>query len=138
MKSAQEVAQKYANRSASASGDYVDGAKKTSKDQSARAIASKEIYKQSLQESFTSDRYAKGLQKAGTQKWKEGVERKGQSRYAEGVSAGVNDYVTESSQYDSARSAADNMPRGLKGSAQNLNRVKAVVDALRAKKVGSK
>lgn len=137
MKTASQVAQKFVERASAASGDYVAGAETTTKDQSAAAIAAKEIYKQALTASFTRDSFSKGLQKAGKGKWLKGVKEKGGARYAGGVAASAAEYATESGKFDGARNAAANLPRGLKGSETNLARVKAVVTALRTAKVGS-
>ena len=135
MRTAQESAQKYVDRASSASGEYVKGATSTSKDQSARAIGAKELYKSALTASFGRDAYAKGLQRSGKAGWLDGVTRKGSERYAGGVAVSASKYATNSGRYDSARQAADNMPRGLKGSQTNLDRVKAVVMAMRSVKV---
>ena len=137
-KSAQEVAQKWASRASNAQPEYASGVQTTTKDQAGRAIASKEIYKQALNESFARDAYSKGLQKAGTAKWKQKASSVGAERYSSGVSVSVTDYATESGKYDNARKAADALPRGIKGSETNLSRVKAVVSALRVAKVGAK
>jgi hypothetical protein len=134
MRTAQESAQKFVDRASSASSEYVKGASSTAKDQSARAIAAKTIYQQALTASFSRDAYAKGLQKSGKAGWLDGVEKKGKDRYAGGVAVSAGKYATNSGKYDSARQAADNMPRGLKGSQTNLDRVKTVVSALRAVK----
>ncbi len=136
MKTAQQSAQKFASRAAGASGDYVEGARTTTKDQSANAIAAKEVYKQSLQESFTRDAYSKGLGKSGKAGWVRGVTEKGGNRFAEGVSQGESKYATESAKYDGARNAAASMPRGIKGSETNFARSKAVALAQRVVKTG--
>lgn len=138
MKTASVSVLKWQTRTSAASSDYVEGARTTDKDQAQKAIAAKEIYKQSLQDSFSKDSYAKGLQKSGKAGWIAGVEQKGQQNYLTGVSADTarSRYATESSKYDAARNAASTMPRGVKGSPQNLNRVATVVSALRAVKVG--
>ena len=135
MKTAQESAQKFVDRASSASGLYKEGAEKTTKDQSARAIASKKLYQEGLTASFSRDSYAKGLQKSGKAGWLDGVVKKGADRYAGGISVSASKYATNSGRFDGARQAADNLPRGLKGSQTNLDRVKAVVNALRAVKV---
>lgn len=137
-KTANTAVIKWQQRAAGASGDYSEGARTTDKDQAQRAIAAKTIYQQTLTESFGRDAYAKGLQKSGKAGWLEGVEQKGVSNYSTGVSAEIarSKYVTNSSRYDSARKAADGIARGPRGSAANLNRVTAVVNALRAVKVG--
>lgn len=135
-KSASSSSQKYADRAGAASGDYVKGAQETSKDQSAAAIAAAPIYAQAVQAAITSGSYAKGLQKSGKQGWLAGVTSKGGNRYGEGVSGAAPKYATESGKYDSARNAAASLPRGIKGSPQNITRVTAVVTALRAAKTG--
>ena len=137
MKTAQSVATKYVERASAATADYVSGSEQTTKDQAALAIASKEIYKQALQASFTRDSYSKGLGKSGKAGWLRGVKEKGGARFAGGVSVSAGKYATESGKYDTARNAASGMPRGLKGSETNLARVKAVVTALRVAKVGA-
>ncbi len=138
MKTANVAVAKWQGRAAAAGGDYAEGARTTDKDQAQRAIAAKAIYQQALTESFGRDAYAKGLTRSGKQGWLAGVEQKGASNYGTGVGADVarNKYVTNSSKYDSARRAADSLPRGPRGSATNLARVAAVANALRAVKVG--
>lgn len=137
-KSASEAVMKWQNRASAASGDYAEGAQTTDKDQAQRAIAAKAIYQQALTESFTRDAFAKGLQKSGKSGWLAGITQKGQTNYATGVSADMarSKYVTESGKYDSARKAADTLPRAGKASQQNINRVIAVIQAQRAVKVG--
>lgn len=137
MKTAQQSAEKFVSRASAASSDYVAGASATTKDQSARAIGAKKIYQDALTASFGRDAYAKGLQKSGKAGWLEGVTKKGGDRYASGVSVSASKYATNSGKYDSARGAAENLPRGLKGSQTNLDRVKAVVTALRTAKLSA-
>lgn len=138
MKSASVASVKWGARAAAASGDYLDGAKATDKDQAARAIAAKEVYKQALTASFGRDSYAKGLAKSGKQGWMNGVEQKGAANYGTGVSApaALSKYASESGKYDSARRAADGLARGPRGAAANLARVAAVANAQHAVKVG--
>ena len=138
MKSANEAVSKWQNRAGAASGDYAEGARTTDKDQATRAIAAKAVYQQALNESFGRDAYAKGLARSGKQGWLQGIEQKGAQNFSTGVSADVspNKYLQNSSKYDSARKAADSLPRQGRGSAANLARVAAVANALRAVKVG--
>lgn len=138
MKTASTAVVKWQSRATGASADYVEGARTTDKDQAARAIAAKAIYQQALTESFARDSFAKGLSKSGKQGWIKGVEEKGASNFATGTASDSarTKYVTESSKYDSARKAADPLPKGGKGSQQNINRAIAVMQALRAAKIG--
>ncbi len=137
-KTANQAVIKWQSRSGQAAGDYAEGARTTDKDQAQRAIAAKAVYQQALTESFGRDSYAKGLQRSGKSGWLAGVEQKGSQNYGTGVSSesARSKYVTNSSKYDVARKSADTLPRGPRGSAANLNRVAAVMNALRAVKVG--
>lgn len=137
MKTAAQSGEKYVTRAGAASQDYVTGARDTTKDQSAAAIAAKGIYASQIQASIARGSYEKGLQKSGKAGWLKGVEEKGGDRYAGGVASGVGKYVTESGRYDGARNAASSMPRGAKGSEINFNRSKAVGQALNKLKVGA-
>ena len=136
-KNAQSVASKFVERASAASADYVSGAQQTSKDQAAAAVAAAPIYAQAVQAAITRGSYAKGLQKSGKAGWLAGVTSKGGDRFASGVAASSAKYATASGAYDSARNAAASLPRGLKGSQTNLDRVKAVVSALRTTKTGA-
>ena len=136
-KTAQSVVQKFIERAGAASADYVKGARETTKDQSARAIAAIPQMKLAINAAIDKGFVAKGLIKSGKAGWLDGVTKKGEQRFGPGVAVSGQKYVTESSRYDTARGAADAMPRGAKGSATNLAKVTAVVNALRAVKVGS-
>lgn len=137
MKTAQQSVGKWAGRTAGASTDYAKGVMETDKDQAARAILAAPIYKQALTESFARNAYEKGLQKSGNQGWKNGVQEKGAQNFSTGVSTPTaqSRYSENSGKYDSARTAADKLPRGPRGSATNLARVTAVANAMRAVKV---
>lgn len=137
MKSAQSSSQKFVERAGAATGDYVQGARETSKDQSANAIAAKGNYAAGIQASIARGAYEKGLSASGKAGWLKGVTEKGQNRFAEGVSSGAGKYATNSGKYDSARATADSLPRGPKGSEANFARAKAVGQALRKVKVGA-
>ena len=138
MKSASQSVSKWSNRAGGASQDYLDGAQSTPKDQAAAAIAAKSNYVAGLQASFAADSFSKGLQRSGKSGWLAGVNEKGASNYPSGVSSAsaASKYTVNSGRFDSARNAASGVPRGPRGSAQNLNRVTAVVNALRAAKLG--
>lgn len=136
MKSAQQSAQKYVDRAGAATADYAAGARETTKDQAANAIAGAKNYEAGIQASIAAKRYEKGLSASGKAGWLKGITEKGQNRYGEGVASGAGKYATNSGKYDTARSTADNMPRGPKGSETNFQRAKAVGQALRKAKTG--
>ncbi len=138
MKTASQVSAKWGSRASAASNDYVEGAKNTTKDQSALAVAAIPFMKTAINKAIDSGRVARGLQNSGKGGWVAGITSKGGGRYSEGVSGASAQakYATNSGAFDSARGAASELPRGDKGSPTNLNRVSAVVNALRKEKVG--
>lgn len=138
MKSASSVAGKWGSRASGASNDYIEGAKTTSKDQAELAIKSIPNMKSAINKAIDSGRVERGLKKSGKAGWQRAVETKGGTRYSEGVTNADAQakYSTNSGAYDTARNSASNLPRGEKGSATNLNRVTAVVNALRKQKLG--
>jgi len=138
MKTASQSVGKWAIRTSSAAQDYVSGAEETSKDQAVLAIAAEPIYQQALTESFSRKAFSKGLQKSGKQGWLKGVQEKGGQNFSTGVSteSAQQKYATNSGRYDQARQSADKLPRGPRGSQQNIARVTAVAMAQRNVKVG--
>lgn len=135
-KSAQQSAKKFVERASVAGGDYVDGAKGSSKSWSGAAKAAAGIYKAAVTKAANDGRYEKGIDKSGDAQWLKGVTSVGEGRFSEGVANASTKYATNSAAYDTARNAAAQMPRGVKGSPENLARVSTVVKALRAAKVG--
>lgn len=138
MRTASQAVGRWAEGAGNASQRYIEGATQTTKDQAAAAIAAKPLYQQGIQEAIAQGRYEKGLQKSGKAGWQQGVAEKGAANYGVGVTSpsAQSRYAQESGRYDGARNAASSSPRGPKGSPQNLQRVTAVVSALRAVKNG--
>ncbi len=135
MKTASQSSQKFVERAGAAAGDYVTGAQSTSKDQAQLAVAAKSIWQQALTASFSRGSFEKGLAASGKNGWLAGITSKGAANYGTGVSASAAKYATNSGKYDTARNAAASLPRGAKGSAGNLARVSAVVNALHSAKI---
>lgn len=136
MKSATQSAEKFVRNAGNASVDYEQGVRSTTKDQAALAIAAKGNYATGVQRAIQRDAYAKGLQSSGVQGWRDGVTKKGVNRFGDGVAAAQTKYAQNSGKYDGARGAADSLPRGPRGSAENFRRSEAVGKALNALRVG--
>jgi hypothetical protein len=138
MRTASASGQRWAEGASAASSRYGEGARETTKDQASAAIAAAPLYQQGITESIAQGRYQKGLGKSGKAGWLRGVEEKGAANYGVGVTSpsAVQRYTSESGRFDGARNAASAMPRGPKGSPQNLQRVATVVNGMRAIKMG--
>lgn len=84
---AQQVAQKWAQRAGAAAQDYVQGAQQTDKDPTALAIAAIPRMRSRVLEAIDTGKVADGLRRSGRQGWLEGITGKGASNYSAGVSA---------------------------------------------------
>ena len=138
MKSASSVSAKWLQNSQNGAGNYVAGAQQTTKDQAALGAAAAVSWFAGVTAANSVGSFAKGLQASGKAGWLAGVTEKGAANYGTGVgaAASASKYATNSGKFDSARNAASSIARGPKGSAGNLQRVSAVVTALRAAKSG--
>ena len=137
MKTASSVSKKFVDRAGAAQADYLDGAKKTSKDPSALAVNQQAAMLSAVTASINSGRWATNTKASGKSGWLNGIEKKGAGRYPEGVANSEQKYATNSGKFDSARAAAESLPKGSKGSEANLLRSRTVQISLRKAKVGA-
>lgn len=79
--------------------------------------------------------FGKGVSKAGASAYDEGVKNKGVSRWPQGVAVGGNAFTKGFGPYHGTLSGLTLPPKGPKGDPKNLERVRAIMTALRAKKV---
>ena len=134
VKSVTASANKLVSRARGATGDYKDGINSTN-DQAERAIAGEEAYVAGVTDAISRGARVKGLEKAGTGKWKERALNLGAGRYASGVQAGKGDYEKNVAPFFKVLESITLSPRGPKGSPENYDRSKAVGEALRAEKI---
>ena len=131
----EQLADKFAKRAQAAAPEYTAGVSNPRKDQSAEAIAAAPAYIQGVQEAIARGGFEKGLRKAGTAKWQEKSKTLGAQRYPQGVAGAKGDWQTGFGPYASTLSALALPTKGSRGSSGNLERVRAVADALHNKRV---
>jgi len=136
VKSADAVAQKWADRAGVAGGDYTNGINNPKQDQAEAAAAAAPAWAQGVQGAIARDGFAKGVQKAGSAKWKRKSATVGAQRFTQGVAAAKPDMAAGIGPVLQVLSGLTLPPRMPKGSPGNINRVTAVTEALRAMKVG--
>jgi hypothetical protein len=115
--------------------DYKIGVKNPKRDWADETEAAKTNWKMGIDQAAGKDLFAKGVRKAGTGKWEKGALEKGPQRFAEGVMLAEGDYEKGFAPFHAAIERADLGPRFPRRDPRNLNRVKAVVDALVAEKL---
>jgi len=116
--------------------DYKIGIQNPRRDWEEEATAAKDNWKAGVDAAAAKDMFAKGVREAGTAKWRDRAMKKGPGRFAEGVYIAGPDYEKGFAPYREAIAAVDLGPRFPRRDPRNIERVKKVVEALIAKKVG--
>ncbi|MGH8754553.1 MAG: hypothetical protein ACREU0_01715 [Burkholderiales bacterium] len=134
IRSASDIAKKWAEVAPGRAGQYEMGVKNPVRDYAANAQAANEAWKSGTQAAIAGDRFKRGVAKVGTAKWQERAVKLGPSRYGPGVQAAVADYESGFAPYREAIAGAALPPRGPRRSPQNLQRVNAMVTAIANRK----
>lgn len=116
--------------------DYKLGIQNPKRDWAEEAEAGKDNWKAGIDAAAAKNLFAKGIAAAGTSKWREKSLKKGPSRFAEGVYIAGDDYQKGFAPFREAIARVDLGPRFPKRDPRNLDRVRKVVEALVAEKLG--
>ena len=116
--------------------DYSKGIANPKRDWANEATAAKGNWKAGIDAAAAKDLYAKGVNAAGTAKWKSKSLALGPGRFAEGVFQAGNDYEKGFAPFREAIAGVDLGPKFPRRDPRNLDRVKRVVSALIEAKVG--
>lgn len=135
IKSIQQIAEKWRTVTPMRSADYEEGIKNPQKDWAANTIAAQESYKAGVQAAIAEGRFVKGVTKAGNAAWQEGALTKGVTRWGAGVALAGEKYAEGYAPYQAAIARLTLPPRYAKRDPRNLERVKAVVNAMIAVKM---
>ncbi len=132
------VATKWSARAQGAVSDYKAGAASPKQPQAASAIAAAPLWQQAVAAPAALAAFTSGLNKSGDQGWLNGVNVKGAARYTGGITAGMQKFTTNITPFLQAIASVTLPPKGLRGSAQNIQRVAAIAEALHTLKLQRK
>lgn len=136
MKDTASIAKKFAARAQAASGEYAAGVDATT-DWAGPTQAAAKNYGDGVTAAIGRGAFQKGVAAAGTAKWKDKASRIGSSRYSQGVADSETAYATGFEKSANVLKSLSLPPRGPKGAPQNIDRVRAVADALHRTKIGA-
>jgi len=97
--------------------------------------AAADTYAQGVQQAISQGRFAQGVNANSQNKFQTRAAGVGPSRYGTGVLAAGDNWQQNTQPFLNVIASLNLPPRGVKGSPQNIQRVSAVADALRAKKL---
>jgi len=135
VKSVDAIAKKYAARGGAAGADYSDGVTSTTNDWAQNTTAQADTYAAGVQAAIGRGAFAKGVQAAGTDKWKRKASGVGAQRFASGVQAAQPDYAKGVAPYIDALKNISYPKRLPKGDPANNQRSLVVQQTLHALKV---
>jgi len=136
IKSISAIADKWARVTPQRSEDYKLGIQNPKRDWKDETLAAAGNWKAGVDAAAQKGMFAKGVSKAGTDKWQKKALAVGPGRFAEGVYASKDEYEKGFAPYRDAIEKVDLGPRFPRRDPRNLDRVKRVVEALVKVKTG--
>jgi len=134
IRSIDHIADKWAEVTPMRAGDYADGIANPRRPWAAATKAAESSYEAGVQASISRKAFGKGVTKAGDEKWKRKASINGVRNWGPGVQEAKGDYSAGFAPYREAIAACKLPPRYARRDPRNIARVKAIVDALIAKK----
>ena len=136
IRSASDIADKWKRVTPGRTEDYRLGVENPKKDWADETKKAESTYKEAITKSLAEGRFGKGVDAAGTEKWKDGAILKGIPRWGQGVEFGIENYEKGFAPYRDVIERTTLPKRYPKGDPRNYERVKAIGSALHKEKVG--
>lgn len=117
---------KYVQNAQNAVNAYKAGVMAPKQSQSTAAIAAAPVWQQAVTAPAAAAAFKAGLTRAGDQGWQDGAINKGATRYGPGVALAQTKWINNTTPYLQAIASLSLPAKGIRGSAQNYQRVQAV------------
>jgi len=130
IRSIEAIARKWASVTPGRTEDYRRGVEAPRKDWEAATAAAEDTYQAGVNQAIAEKRFGKGVHAAGTEKWQRMAIEKGTQRWGPGVAMAEGTYSAGFAPFRDAIERCTLPPRFARRDPRNLNRVKAIVDAL--------
>ncbi len=130
IRSIEKIAKKWATVTPGRSEDYRAGVESPRKDWETATAASEDSYNAGVTQAIAEKRFGKGVRAAGTERWQRGAIEKGTMRWGPGVAMAEAQYAAGFGPIRDAIERVTLPPRYARRDPRNLNRVKAIVDAV--------
>lgn len=137
IKSLSSIKEKWTRVTPGRTEDYKTGVQNPRRDWKEETMNASDNYKAGVDAAHAKGLFKKGVENAGTSKWKEKSLEKGTGRFAEGVYLAGDDYKQGFEPYHNAIENADIGARFPRRDPRNLERVRKINDALIAVKTAA-
>jgi len=130
IRSIERIAKKWATVTPGRTEDYRAGIEAPRRDWEGATAGAESSYNAGVTQAIAEKRFGKGVHAAGTAKWQQNALEKGTQRWGPGVAMAESQFAAG---YGPIRDAIERVtlpPRYARRDPRNLNRVKAVVDAV--------
>ncbi len=124
------IAAKWATVTPQRAPDYEEGVRNPRGDWARETVAASDAWKAGVANAAAKNLFSKGVAKAGNARWQEGALEKGVQRWGPGVALAQERYQTGFAPFREAIARVTLPPRHARRDPRNLERVKAIVDAL--------
>lgn len=135
IRSVDSIAKKWAEVTPMRADDYAFGIANPRRPWAAATKNAESAYEDGVRSAISRKAFGKGVTKAGDEKWARKASTRGVANWGPGVADAQGDYQAGFAPYREAIAAVKLPPRYARRDPRNLARVKAVVDALIAKKL---
>ncbi len=134
IRSIEHIAKKFASVTPGRTEDYRVGVENPRRDWATATAAAEGAYEMGVTQAIAKKRFGKGVKIAGSDTWQRGAVDKGTARWGPGVTMSQDKYARNFAPYRDAIERVTLPPRYARRDPRNLDRVKAVVNALVAAK----
>jgi len=131
-----EIARKWQEVTPGRAAQYQQGVQRPKVDWQQATAEASDAWQAGVQEAIAQNRFSRGVQEAGTQKWQRKALELGTQRWGPGVQAALEEYERGFAPYRDVIERTTLPPRGRKGDPNNIQRVAVIARALHEAKVG--
>lgn len=130
------IVEKWRSRATAALTDYSEGVQAPRNPWQKQAMAASETWKAAITDAAARDAYRKGVAATSEEFWRSRALALGTARFTDGVSKSVDVFKGKWAPFYDVLSRIELPPRGPRGDPKNVERVRAIMTALRQKKLG--
>lgn len=134
IKALETIASKWANVTPQRAPQYRDGVESPRLDWADATAAAADNWATGVQQATANKSFTKGVQRAGTERWKRMTLAKGVNRWGEGIQLAQADFANGFAPYREAIANLNLPPRFARRDPRNLERIRAIVAAMIATK----